>query len=297
MEIHPLDLNYQNTSHTIAAYLVVGPSGPVLVETGPASTLDTLKQRLAEHGYRPGDIRHVLVTHIHLDHAGAAGWWARQGADVYVHHFGATHLIDPSRLLSSAKRIYRDAMDSLWGETLPAPPERVHALRDGDKIKVAGLTFLALDTPGHARHHLVYRLGDIAFTGDAAAVRLPGSPFISLPAPPPEFDRDAWHRTIARLLKQGFATIYPTHFGPISNAREHLETVAHMIDEASEFLRGRMRDGFEREELAEAYLEWVRSRAFSQGLDERKFLWYETVNPTRMSVDGIVRYWRKRAEA
>ena len=297
MNIYPLDLNFQDTPQTIAAYLVVGPAGPVLVETGPASTLETLKERLTEHGYRPADIRHVLVTHIHLDHAGAAGWWARQGADVCVHHIGAQHLVNPSRLLSSAKRIYGDAMGRLWGETLPAPAERVHTLQDGDKIEVGGLTFVALDTPGHARHHLVYRLGEVAFTGDAAAVRLPGSPSISLPAPPPEFDREAWQRTIARLLEQDFATIYPTHFGPLNNVREHLETLARLIDQAAEFVRCRMQDGLERAALANAYLAWVRKHAYSQGLSEREIQGYETVNPTLMSVDGIMRYWRKRTEA
>ena len=297
MQIYPLDLNFQDTPQSIAAYLVVGPGGPVLVETGPASTLGALKARLTEHGYTPTDVRHVLVTHIHLDHAGAAGWWARQGADVYVHHVGARHLVDPSRLLTSAKRIYADAMDRLWGVTLPAPAERIRSLQDGDTIEAAGLTFVALDTPGHATHHLVYRLGDVAFTGDAAAVRLPGNPFISLPAPPPEFNRDAWQSTLARLLGEGFSTIYPTHFGPLNNVREHLETLADLIDRSAEFVRTRMEAGLERNAVAEEYLGWVRERAYAQGLSGDEFRRYEVANPTSMSVDGMMRYWRRRAAA
>jgi glyoxylase-like metal-dependent hydrolase (beta-lactamase superfamily II) len=297
MQIYPLDLFFQDTPKGIAAYLVVGPGGPVLVETGPASTLGTLKARLAAHGYAPSDVRHVLVTHIHLDHAGAAGWWARQGADVYVHHVGARHLVDPSRLLASAKRIYGDAMDRLWGETLPAPAERIRSLQDGDRIRAGGLTFVALDTPGHAAHHLVYRLGDVAFTGDAAAVRLPGNPFISLPAPPPEFDREAWHNTLSRLLGEGFSTIYPTHFGPLNDVREHLETLADLIDRSVQFVRTGMEAGLAREALAEQYLGWVRERAFAQGLSKDDFQRYEIANPTSMSVDGILRYWRKRVAA
>ena len=296
VKIYPLDLDFQAIPQAIAAYLVVGPEGPVLVETGPASTLETLKMRLAEHGYTPADIRHVLVTHIHLDHAGAAGWWARQGADVYVHHVGAPHLVDPSRLLSSAQRIYGAAMGTLWGETLPAPAERVHPLQDNDVVEVRGLTFTALDTPGHARHHHVYRLGEIGFTGDAAAVRLPGNPFISLPAPPPEFDREAWQKTIARLLDQGFATIYPTHFGLLTDVRDHLEALADLIDRSAAFVHKRMQTGLGRDELAKEYLAWVEERAYTQGLPKKEFQVYETANPTGMSVDGIMRYWRKHAK-
>jgi glyoxylase-like metal-dependent hydrolase (beta-lactamase superfamily II) len=145
--IHTLDLNFLDTPHAIAAYLIVGLEGPVLVETGPGSTRENLAARLAEHGYTPADIRHALVTHIHLDHAGAAGWLAQHGAHIYVHQVGAPHLVDPSKLLNSARRIYGDLMDTLWGETLPVPAGRVTALTDGQAIHVAGLTFTALDSP------------------------------------------------------------------------------------------------------------------------------------------------------
>ena len=297
MDIHALDLNFQDTPQATAAYLVVGDAGPVLVETGPPSTLVTLQARLVEHGYTVADVRHVLVTHIHLDHAGAAGWLARSGAQVYVHHAGARHLVDPSRLLASAKRIYGDAMDSLWGETLPLPVEQVHTLHDGDTIQVGELTFVAIESPGHATHHHVYRLGDVAFTGDVAGVRRPGSPFISVPAPPPEFDLAAWHRTIERLVDENLAAIYPTHFGPVQNVRDHLQALADLIDQSAEFVRNQMSAGLEREELLEAYVAWVKGRAYSQGLSESDFQMLELANPTHMSVDGLMRYWRKRAEA
>ena len=198
--IHTLDLLFQNVPQAIAAYLVIGPEGPLLVETGPGSTLQNLKAQLGRHGLAPQDIGQVLVTHIHLDHAGAAGWWGQQGAQIYVHHVGAPHLIDPSRLLASAARIYGDQMDTLWGPMLPTPAEKVTAVYDGDIIQAGGLEFLALDTPGHARHHHVYRLGNLAFTGDAAGIQLPDSRLIDLPAPPPEFELEVWQQTIDRLL-------------------------------------------------------------------------------------------------
>jgi glyoxylase-like metal-dependent hydrolase (beta-lactamase superfamily II) len=294
MEIHALDLHFQQQSETIASYLVKGPKGPVLVETGPMSTLDTLHARLAEHGYRPDNIRHVLITHIHLDHAGAAGWWARQGAQVYVHEVGAPHLIDPSRLLRSATRIYGDKMDSLWGTILSAPPEQVTPVTDGQTIDAAGLSFKALDTPGHAFHHHAYQLDDIAFTGDTAGVRIPGIFFVDLPAPPPEFQPELWQKSIERLLSCSFTAIYPTHFGRIEDWRQQLEVLSGLIEVASDFVRVRMNAGIERDQILEDYRAWFNARAKAGGMSTERFDQYEAANPLYMSVDGIIRYWTKK---
>lgn len=296
MEIHTLDLDFQQQPETIASYLVVGPDGPVLVETGPMSTLDTLRKRLDEHGYQPGDIKHVLLTHIHLDHAGAAGWWARQGAQIYVHHVGVPHLIDPSRLLRSATRIYGDEMDSLWGAFLSAPAERVTAVEDGQAIQVAGLTFTAMDTPGHASHHHVYRLEDVAFTGDAAGIRIPGIFFVDLPAPPPEFQLEPWQATIDRLLGQEFSAIYPTHFGRLEAWRQQLEVLGGLMQVASEFVDVRMSASIERDQILDDYRAWFNARAHAAGMADNAFIQYETANPLFMSVDGIIRYWTKKRQ-
>lgn len=296
MEIHTLDLDFQQQPETIASYLVVGPDGPVLVETGPMSTLDTLRKRLDEHGYQPGDIKHVLLTHIHLDHAGAAGWWARQGAQIYVHHVGVPHLIDPSRLLRSATRIYGDEMDSLWGAFLSAPAERVTAVEDGQAIQVAGLTFTAMDTPGHASHHHVYRLEDVAFTGDAAGIRIPGIFFVDLPAPPPEFQLELWQATIDRLLGQEFSAIYPTHFGRLEAWRQQLEVLGGLMQVASEFVDVRMSASIERDQILDDYRAWFNARAHAAGMADNAFIQYETANPLFMSVDGIIRYWTKKRQ-
>jgi glyoxylase-like metal-dependent hydrolase (beta-lactamase superfamily II) len=157
MKIHTLDLHFQNLDHAIAAYLVEGPDGYLLIETGPMSTLPALQARLAEHGLSAADVPDVLVTHIHLDHSGAAGWWGQQGARIYVHPMGTPHIIDPSRLWQSASRIYGEEMEALWGSVLPAPAEQVITVRDGEQIEAAGLTLSAIDTPGHAGHHHTYR--------------------------------------------------------------------------------------------------------------------------------------------
>lgn len=297
MQIQALDLAFQNAPRVTASYLITGTAGPVLVETGPGSTLPTLKDRLAAAGYSTADIRHVLVTHIHLDHAGAAGWWAQQGAQVYVHHIGAPHLIDPSRLLTSASRIYGDKMQTLWGEVLPAPAERVVPLFDGDIIEVEGLTFTAMETPGHASHHHAYRLGDVAFTGDAAGIHLPELAMVDLPAPPPEFNLEIWLATVERLEKESFSVIYPTHFGPLSKWRRHLELFTDLMKEAAEFVRVRMEKELERDDVVRDYVSWRRERASTAQVSKEALHWYEVVNPLYMSVDGIMRYWQKKARA
>ena len=292
--IHILDLNFQNVPNTIASYLIIGPDGPVLVETGPGSTTETLVSKLSEHGYRPSDIKHILVTHIHFDHAGSAGWWALQGAQVYVHHFGARHLIAPEKLIASATRIYGDKMDTLWGAILPAPAEKITELHDGDTVDVAGLSFQVIETPGHARHHHVFRLGNIAFTGDALGIALPNATMKDLPAPPPEFDKEAWHETLNHLESERFETVYPTHFGPVDDVQGQIDGIRQLLDESAEFVKERMDKGLERDDLVDTYIAWNQDRARSAGLNEAQIHQYHTANPLDMSVDGIIRYWKKK---
>lgn len=296
MRIETLDLEFRDTPRTIAAFLVFGEGSagaegpPVLVECGPASTLPALERELARRGVRLADVRHVLVTHIHLDHAGAAGWLARNGARIYVHERGAPHLIDPSRLLRSASRIYGALMDAMWGRVTPAPPDRVTAVRDGETIDVAGLRFEAIETPGHARHHHVFRLGNVAFTGDAAGIRVPTSKWIDLPAPPPEFELDAWVAALKRLRSQGFETIYRTHFGASREVSSELDRFERLLREAVEFVRDLEEAGADRDQLLARYsaLMVERARAAGAGADEIRA--YEIANPRAMSVDGISRY-------
>ncbi len=294
MRIHTLDLDFLNTPNTIASYLIVGSGGPVLVETGPGSTIETMKTRLSEHGVSPSDIKYVLVSHIHLDHAGAAGWWAQQGAQIFVHHVGAPHLIDPAKLLASAGRIYGNLMDPLWGKMLPAPEDRVTPVFDGDTITVAGLSFTAIDTPGHAYHHHVFQLENVAFTGDAAGIHIPGPSFVDLPAPPPEFNLELWQQSVERLCELDVDSIYPTHFGRVGDWRGHLETFSKLLDSSSAFVRVRLESGLERAEIVEAYLAWHRERMDSAQIGDTLMKRYEVSNPLYMSVDGIIRYWRKR---
>lgn len=293
--VHILDLHFQGAREAIAAFLVIGPGGPALVEAGPGSTLPALQAALAQFNLRPADIGDVLLTHIHLDHGGAAGWWARQGARVHVHHVGAPHLIDPSKLLASAQRIYGDRMDSLWGEYLAAPAERVHVLHDGDVVEAAGLRFTALDTPGHARHHLVYQLEDLAFTGDLAGIRLSARPHTRLPTPPPEFDRDEWLTSVERMRGRRFRRLYLTHFGAVDDVDAQWDTVARLAADYPERIRAELDQGAERDVIVRRFTEYEATRQAADGLDAAGQSLYSSVGPLGMSVDGLLRYWKKRA--
>lgn len=295
MKIETLDTNFQGMAQVTAVYLVIGPIGPVLIDTGPGSTIANITAELARHGYAPANIKHVLLTHIHLDHAGAAGWWAQQGAQIYVHPIGAPHLIDPSRLLTSATHIYGDKMQQLWGQMIPIPGEKVTIVADGETVEVGGLSFVALDTPGHASHHYVYRLGEIGFTGDAAGVRLPQTGLVSLPAPPPEFQLEVWLETLKRLETARLETIYPGHFGLIEDVNEHLSAFRVLLTESVEFIAKLFQAGVGREAILAAYMAWNQERAHLHGAAARKRLQEELANPLTMSVDGILRYLRKKS--
>jgi glyoxylase-like metal-dependent hydrolase (beta-lactamase superfamily II) len=296
-EVHTIDLNFLDTPHVIASFAVLGPAGATIVETGPGSTLPALLEGLRALGVQPADVRDVLVTHIHLDHAGVSGWWARQGATIHVHAAGAPHLVDPSKLLASASRIYGDKLEFLWGEVLPSPPERVHLVNDGEVVMATGLAFTAIQTPGHARHHHCWQIGDLALTGDAAGVRLPESRWIGLPAPPPEFDLEAWQASLRRLSALHLKTLYPTHFGRVADPDEHFARLSILLADCAEFVRARMVEGLGREAIIEQYSAWQTAQAAPFHLDAATMDRYNKANSWAMSVDGIMRYWSKRLPA
>jgi glyoxylase-like metal-dependent hydrolase (beta-lactamase superfamily II) len=295
LDVVPLDLNFLGHRQTIASFLVRGPGGALLVETGPGSTLPALQRALSELGLAAGDIHDVLLTHIHLDHAGAAGWWARQGATIHAHYVGAPHLAQPERLLTSAKRIYGDLMEPLWGEFLPVPQARLRSLRDGDVVEAAGLRFTALDTPGHASHHMVYVIGDLGFAGDLGGVRRPGIRHVRLPTPPPEFDRAAWLASIERVRARGLARIYLTHFGHVDDVDGHLGLTAGLVREYSDQVRQALERGADRDAVMADFAAWEQARLEADGVPASEWPVYADIGPLGMTVDGLIRYWQKQA--
>lgn len=295
-EIITLDLNFQNCPNAIASYLIPYQNGLVLIESGPGSTQNELVRNLRELDYSIQEITHVLLTHIHLDHAGAAGWLADQsGANVYVHQRGAPHMLDPSRLLASAARIYQEKMHRLWGDFLPVPDKQLVILKDGMEIEIGSYTFRALDTPGHANHHLAYILDDICFSGDVGGVRIAssGKQHLRIPMPPPEFHPLRWRESIAKLKEENITRIAPTHFGIFDDVNWHLDSVLSEIDAAEEWMKKIMPRELSIEDLRTEFLIWVRDRSLELGVAEVTLDAFEKANPSGMSADGIKRYWDK----
>lgn len=291
--LHTLDLHFQGIPGTIASYLVPHPHGAILIESGPGSTQDALTAGLAQHGFKVTDVTHVLLTHIHLDHAGAAGWLASHGAHVYVHHVGAPHMIDPSKLIASATRIYQERMHSLWGDFLAVPEASLTVLHDNDVIEIGNLRFQALDTPGHAFHHMAYLCEDMLFSGDVGGVRLQGYDLLSLPMPPPEFHLEHWHTSLRRLAELDLNWIAPTHFGLYNDPVQHLANLAAAFDRTEAWMVDVMASNPPVEDLRRILTAWVAEQSLACGVDIPGAAAYEAANPTFMSADGIYRYWHK----
>lgn len=288
-----IDLNFQGKTQAIASYLIKHSDGAVLVESGPGSSLPALEAALAKEGLSPRNITHVLLTHIHLDHAGAAGWLSRQGAEIYVHPNGAPHLLNPEKLIASATRIYGDMMDKLWGEFLPVEQDKLKIPNDAEEIVIGNLRFLPVNTPGHAEHHFSYILEDLCFSGDVGGVRIPGYAYLRAPMPPPELHFGRWRESLARLHSLKFARIAPTHFGIFDDASWQIDELDKTLASMEKWLEGVMVSDPSIEELRGHFTDWMNNEAREKGLSEDVLRAYSLANPVGMSADGLMRYWKK----
>lgn len=295
--IYTLDLNFLGQPDAIASYLIPHAHGAILIETGPGSTLPALQAALKTHGLSVANLTDAFLTHIHLDHAGASGWLARQGVRIHLHPNGAPHMLNPEKLITSATRIYGDKMETLWGEFLPVPPEQLNVMEDNAVVEIGGLRIRAINTPGHANHHYAYIVGDVCFSGDVGGIRLSGMQHLRLPTPPPEFHLETWRATVERLQNeyaQGhFTRIAPTHFGIFDDAGWHLHALHEALQETEQWMLTVMPADPSAEQLLEQFIAWANQRAQRQGLDQATIQLYETANPSKMSSLGIQRYWRK----
>jgi glyoxylase-like metal-dependent hydrolase (beta-lactamase superfamily II) len=293
MKIHTIDLHFQGTPGLIAAYLIDSGGALALVETGPGSCHAALVNGLRGLGAEPADVRQVFVTHIHLDHAGGAGWWAQQGAQIYVHGRGAAHLIDPTKLIDSATRIYGANMDRLWGSILPAPADRVTVLADGDEVPIGAEKVVAWDTPGHARHHLVFSVGGACFTGDVAGVRLTGCGYLSVAAAPPQFEPEPYIASVERLLSHGYEALYLAHFGQVSEVEKHLRHYRQRITEVHERVASWRREGLPSERITQRYVDEEKAIALNHGVSEADWQRYELANGAAICASGVELYCSK----
>lgn len=293
MEVEVIDLKFQGHERAIAAFLIRGPEGVFLIESGPESCRDRLLSELNARGVSPSDLKGLFVTHIHLDHAGAAGWFAEQDVPVYVHPKGAKHLVAPEKLEASARQVYGASFDALWGGLAPAPEESVHILEDGEIAELAGLKVLALDTPGHAFHHLAYAIDGCVFAGDAAGARIDDSGFISVTSAPPQFHLEHTLASIEKIRSQDPKALYLTHFGPVADPQQHLSEYRDAVELNAEFVRMRLEEKMDSDSLAIAYQAFVMEQAFRHQLPRSQWETIQAINGTGMCADGIRMYWER----
>ena len=274
----PLDLRHLGRERVIGVYLLQTEDGLALNDCGPSTCVPELKARLAERGLELSDVRHLLLSHIHLDHAGAAGTLVREHPELQVHvsEIGAPHLIDPSRLEASARRLYGDEFDTLWGELAPVPEENVHTVDP----ELLGLT--CFPSPGHASHHVCYLdAAGTLYAGDAAGVRILPSSVVVPPTPPPEVDLEAWLTTLDEIERRGPERLALIHFGVAEDLQRHLAELRERLERWSERVHsGASEEEFE--ELAGADL----------GPDRKA---YQQAMPFWQSYAGLKRYWEKKA--
>lgn len=290
-----IDLRAQGLPNVIAAYLLAGDDELALIETGPSTTLPALREGIAAAGFSVGDLTDVLVTHIHLDHSGAAGVLSREapGARFWVHPVGAPHLIDPAKLLVSAGRIYGDRMQELWGEVAPVPAGRVSALADGETLSVGGRVLSAIFTPGHASHHVVYwdTVSETVFTGDVGGVRMPGSDYVCPTTPPPELDPESWAASIERLRALSAKRLCLTHFGAFDDVESHLDQLAANLQVFLDLGEAAYQESVSQEILTGR----IHTRMAEQLGDSGQFLdALELATPSYMAAMGLERWARKR---
>jgi glyoxylase-like metal-dependent hydrolase (beta-lactamase superfamily II) len=283
MSLTPIDLHHQRAERVIGSYLLETDDGPALFDCGPSTTVDRLEEGLAERGLELADVRHLLLSHIHLDHAGAAGVLVRAhpALQVHVSEIGAPHLVDPSRLEASARRLYGDTFDALWGELAPVPEENVRVVGR----RVVGLE--CFPTPGHARHHVSYLDGSgTLYAGDAAGVRIQPDRLVLPPTPPPDFDLEIWNQTLDEIERRSPARLALIHFGVADDVSRHLDE-----------LRGRLRSWTER--VGKGMTEDEFSRSAREELiaeGEADVDVYERAMPFWQSHAGLQRYWQQRRE-
>ena len=291
--VHILDTRHLDKPGIIASTAVEADDGLVLFDTGPDSTFSNVAQQLQEAGFAARDVRHVFLSHIHFDHAGAAWRFAKLGATIYVHPRGAPHLIDPTKLVDSATRIYGDEMERLWGQFAPIAEQSVVVLHDRDVVPVGPFEVRAIATPGHASHHHVYQWDDNVFGGDVAGVRLGGGPPVP-PFVPPELHIESWHESIGKIRALEAKKLYLPHFGAIEGSiAAHLDALDERIRLWAIWFRDQMRAGQGEAHLISAFAEYLANELREKGATQDEVRDYECADPSFMAVGAALRYWQK----
>ncbi|MGH9309470.1 MAG: MBL fold metallo-hydrolase [Vicinamibacterales bacterium] len=293
-----VDLNFLGYPEIITTAVLHGTSGVALVDPGPSSTASDLRRSLAAKGINFGDVRQVLLTHIHLDHAGVTGTLVKENPhiDVFVHERGARHLVDPAKLIASAGRLYGQDMDRLWGEFLPVPADRLQILRGGERIAAGGRLIDVAYTPGHASHHVSYfeASSGIAFVGDTAGIRRGSGVFVMPAAPPPDIDLEVWRASEERILAWEPDTLFLTHFGPFHGARPHFQQLMDRLAEWSRITRRLVANAPLTEEERENRFVVEATQELRRAVGPAEAELYSRAGSLAYSWQGLARYWRKK---
>lgn len=293
----PIDVEYLGNRKVIAACLLQGEGNLAIIDPGPSTALATLRSKLGQLGLRVADLNTILLTHIHLDHAGATGTLVRENPRirVYVHERGAPHMINPARLLESAQRLYGDQMDRLWGEFLPVPAENVSALAGGERLDIGGRHVEVAYTPGHASHHVSYfdTATGLAFVGDTAGIRIANGQTILPITPPPDIEPESWAKSWELIRARQPERLFLTHFGAADRVGEHLEELRERLEEWSVAVRASLTDGESDAQRATQFAEQITTK-LKRHLSEEDAIRYAKGAALELCWYGLARYWRKR---
>jgi glyoxylase-like metal-dependent hydrolase (beta-lactamase superfamily II) len=291
-----VDLRFLGRPHAIATVVIRSSGAVALIDPGPSTCLETLDLGLQSQGLRLRDVTQLLLTHIHLDHGGAAGTIVQRHphVEVVVHERGAPHVIDPAKLLSSAARLYGNRMDELWGEVLAVPAKNVTIVSGGERLDAGGRTFEVAYTPGHASHHVSYfdRSSGVAFVGDTGGVSIDGG-YILPPTPPPDIDIEAWRQSVQRIEAWLPATLFMTHFGPVSHPRTHLQTLMENLETMAGLVRERLAEPGTDAEKSQRFADDLQ-REWRRHMTDAQLASYRAAAPPDLIWLGLARYWKKR---
>ena len=292
-----IDLNFRGSDRVIATAVLLGPDGVTLVDPGPTSCLPVLEAGLRQRGLTLRDVRSLLITHIHLDHAGAVGTIVERvpSIRVHVHERGAPHMVDPAKLLASATRLYGDQMDALWGAFLPVPAANVTVLQGGERVATAGTTFRVAYTPGHAKHHVSYldETTGVAYVGDTGGICVSGD-YLIAPTPPPDIDLAAWRDSLTTIASWQPVSLFLTHFGVVTGANAHLARFRETLTAQAEAVRQSLMAGSTDQERMRVFVEQMR-REVRQAMPEHEARATELAVPFDQLWQGLARYWSKQA--
>lgn len=295
-----IDLGFQQTAGVIASYLLVGGDELALIETGPTTTRANLERGIREAGYELGDVTRLIPTHIHLDHAGAAGGLMRDFPQMRITLYptGAPFLIDPERLVKSAGRLYGDRMDELWGKVVGLPADRVDLVEDGDRMQAAGRTLLTRHTPGHAGNHiaLLDESTGTLFTGDAAGARIAPSDFVLPTVSPPEIDFELWAQTVETMRSLQPERLAVTHFGAFDDVAHHLDSIMPNSERVLDIARRELLAGHADEAVTAAILEAERAVAATEDDPETLLTRMQWAMPAWLATLGLKRVLKKMGE-